>query len=74
MKEPLNGKETFSVCSAPLKAGFFDGPDALGANVVAASLANLDTWCKFAQGSSLLRSLTQTLHNAERKATYSCTA
>lgn len=28
----------------PLNAGFLDGPDALGANVVAASLANLDTW------------------------------
>jgi len=27
----------------PLKAGFLDGPDALGAKVVAASLANLET-------------------------------
>jgi len=27
----------------PLNAGFFDAPEALGANVVAAFLANLDT-------------------------------
>ncbi len=29
---------------SPLKAGFLDGPDALGAKVVAASLANLETY------------------------------
>ncbi len=32
------------IAQSPLKAGFLDGPDALGAKVVAASLANLETY------------------------------
>ena len=38
-------KANLGICEMcmPLKAGFFEGPDALGANLVAASLANLDT-------------------------------
>lgn len=39
----MTSPATYVPCK-PLNAGFLDGPDALGAKVVAASLANLDTW------------------------------